>query len=82
VLACSAPDLDCSGGAYQASAWLDCTCHANSPERQAAIALETALRTIDPLDVDPELLQAVTATSVLAQRNRHRDLPRTMRVSP
>jgi hypothetical protein len=37
-------------------------CHVNSPERDAAIALENARRTIDPLDIDAGLLQAVTAT--------------------
>jgi hypothetical protein len=49
------------GDAYYASEWLDCDCHARSPERDAAVALEAALRASDPLDVDPALLQAVTA---------------------
>ncbi|GIM96099.1 hypothetical protein [Paractinoplanes toevensis] len=65
-LARLAPDLDYPGGfigdAYYASEWLDCACHGNSPERDAAIALESALRTTDPLDIDAGLLQAVTTT--------------------
>jgi hypothetical protein len=65
-LARLAPGLDypdgAVGDAYFASEWLDCTCHVNSPERDAAIALEDSLRTIDPLNIDPGLLRAVTAT--------------------
>jgi hypothetical protein len=56
--------------AYNASERLDCACHVNSPERDAAIALErdaaialeNLLRTIDPSGIDAGLLQAVTAT--------------------
>ncbi|WP_239090593.1 hypothetical protein [Asanoa iriomotensis] len=64
-LARLAPALDYPGGAigdaYVAAEWLDCECHADSPERDAAIALEKALRTPDPLDIDPGLLRALTA---------------------
>ncbi len=49
------------GDAYYASEWLDCECHADSPERDAAAALEASLRTSNPLDVDSGLLLAVTA---------------------
>jgi hypothetical protein len=60
------PDLDYPGGAIgdacYASEWLDCECHTNSPERDAAIALENRLRASDPLDIDPGLLQAISAT--------------------
>lgn len=48
------------GDAYYASEWLDCECHADSPERDAAAALEASLRTSNPLNVDPGLLMAVT----------------------
>jgi hypothetical protein len=68
VLARLGPDLDYPSGvvgdAYYASEWLDCECHTDSPERATADALETALRTSDPLDVDPGLLLAVTAAFV------------------
>jgi hypothetical protein len=60
-LAWLASDLDYPG-AYHASEWLDCTCNVNSPERDAAIALENVFRTIDPLDIDAGLLQAVAVT--------------------
>lgn len=67
-LARLSPDLDYPrgviGDAYHASEWLDCECHANSPEREAAVALETALRASDPLDIDPGLLLAVTTAWV------------------
>jgi hypothetical protein len=67
-LARLSPDLDYPGGvigdAYYASEWLDCECHANSPERDAAVALENTLRTSDPLDIDPGLLLAVSAAWV------------------
>lgn len=67
-LARLSPDLDYPGGvigdAYYASEWLDCECHADSPERDAAVALEATLRTSNPLDIDPGLLSAVTATVV------------------
>jgi hypothetical protein len=66
VLARLSPDLDYPGGAigdaYHASEWLDCECHSNSPERDAAVVLENTLRTSDPLDIDPGLLRAVSAT--------------------
>jgi hypothetical protein len=62
-LARLSPDLDYPGGvigdAYYASEWLDCECHTNSPERDAAVALENALRASDPLNIDPGLLLAV-----------------------
>ncbi|MDG4798186.1 hypothetical protein [Micromonospora sp. WMMD1082] len=65
-LARLAPDLDYPGGvigdAYSAAEWLDCACHANSPERDTAITMEHALRGTDPLEIDPGLLRAVTAT--------------------
>jgi hypothetical protein len=60
------PDLDYPDGvigdAYHASEWLDCGCHTNSPERDAAIALENTLRASDPLDIDPGLLRALSTT--------------------
>lgn len=66
ALARLSPDLDypegAIGDAYYASEWLDCECHTNSPERDAAIALENTLRTSDPLDIDLGLLKAVSAT--------------------
>jgi hypothetical protein len=62
-LARLSPDLGYPGGvigdAYYAAEWLDCTCHVNSPERAAAGVLENALRTSDPLNIDPGLLLAV-----------------------
>jgi hypothetical protein len=62
-LARLSPYLDYPGGvirdAYYASEWLDCTCHANSSERDAAVALENAIRASDPLNIDPALLLAV-----------------------
>jgi hypothetical protein len=65
-LARLSPDLDYPGGvigdAYYASEWLDCECHAHSPERDAAVALEAALRTSIPLNIDPGLRSALTAT--------------------
>ncbi|MDG4829051.1 hypothetical protein O7627_06990 [Solwaraspora sp. WMMD1047] len=65
-LARLSPDLDYPDGvigdAYYAAEWLDCECHADSPERDAAVALETTLRASDPLNIDPGLLSAVTAT--------------------
>jgi hypothetical protein len=65
-LARLAPDLDYPGGtigdAYYATEWLDCACHANSPERDAAVVLENTLRSTGPLDIDGGLLEAVTAT--------------------
>ncbi len=68
VLARLGPDLDYPSGvigdAYYASEWLDCECHANSPERATTIALEAALRASEPLDVDPGLLLAVAAAFV------------------
>jgi hypothetical protein len=67
ALARLSPDLNYPGGligdAYYASEWLDCECHANSPEREAAAALEATLRASDPLNIDPGLLLAVTATT-------------------
>jgi hypothetical protein len=66
LLARLCPELDYPGGAigdaYYAAEWLDCECHTNSPERDAALALENRLRAGDPLDIDPGLLQAVSAT--------------------
>ncbi|MEV0719501.1 hypothetical protein [Asanoa sp. NPDC050611] len=66
LLARLAPVLDYPGGAisdaYSASEWLDCACHANSSERDAAIALEGTLRAAEPVDADRGLLQALTAT--------------------
>jgi hypothetical protein len=66
TLARLGPDLDYPtgviGDAYHASEWLDCECHTNSPERDAAIALENTVRTSVPLDIDPGLLLAVSAT--------------------
>jgi hypothetical protein len=63
-LARLSPGLDYPGGvigdAYYASEWLDCECHAGSPERDAAVALEAILRASNPLDIDPGLLSAVT----------------------
>jgi hypothetical protein len=60
------PGLDYPGGligdAYYASEWLDCECHADSPDRGAAIALENTLRTGEPLDIDPGLLRALSAS--------------------
>jgi hypothetical protein len=50
------------GDAYYASEWLDCDCHTHSPERDAATALEITLRTSEPLDIDPGLLQTLAAT--------------------
>ncbi|WP_433727481.1 hypothetical protein ACQP2Y_12510 [Actinoplanes sp. CA-051413] len=65
-LARLAPDLDYPGGligeAYFASEWLDCACHVNSLERDAANALEDALRTSDPVNIGAGLLAAATAT--------------------
>jgi hypothetical protein len=65
-LARLSPDLDYPGGligdAYYASEWLDCECHANSPERDAATDLENTLRASEPLDIDPGLLRAVSAS--------------------
>jgi hypothetical protein len=64
-LARLSPDLDYPGGvladAYYASEWLDCDCHADSDERDAAIALERHLRASDPMAIDPELLAAMSA---------------------
>lgn len=61
-------DLDYPGGvigdAHYAAEWLDCTCHANSPERDAAVALENVLRASEPLNIDPGLLLAVGAAWV------------------
>ena len=65
ALARLGPDLDYPGGligdAYYASEWLDCECHADSDERDAAAALERRLRESDPLAVDPQLLAAMSA---------------------
>lgn len=67
-LARLSPELDYPGGiigdAYYAAEWLDCECHADSPERDAAVALEATLRTSNPLDIDPGLLSAVGGTVV------------------
>lgn len=62
------PDLDYPGGAigdaYHASEWLDCERHTNSPERDAAAALENTLRTSEPVDMDPGLLQILSPTLI------------------
>ena len=65
ALARLGPSLDYPDGligdAYYASEWLDCKCHADSAERDAAVTLERRLRTNDPFAVDPQLLAAMSA---------------------
>ncbi|MFI5930747.1 hypothetical protein [Actinoplanes sp. NPDC051494] len=66
ALARLAPDNDYPDGdigdAYSASEWLDCECHVNSPERDAATAMESTLRGSEPLVIDPGLLWALSTT--------------------
>ena len=67
-LARMSADLDYPSGvigdAYSASEWLDCKCHANSPERDAAVVLENVLRASEPLNINAGLLLAVGAAWV------------------
>jgi hypothetical protein len=64
ALARLAPGLDYPevlvSDAYHAAEWLDCECHVDSHERHSAAALETRLRTSDPLVIDAELLAAMS----------------------
>ena len=66
ALARLSPDLDYPGGvigdAYYAAEWLDCQCHTDSLERNAATSLENTLRSSERLDIDPGLLKALSAT--------------------
>ena len=65
ALARLGPELDYPDGlladAYHASERLACECHADSGERDAAIALERHLRASDPMAIDPELLAVIRA---------------------
>ncbi|HQY33996.1 MAG TPA: hypothetical protein PLS68_08510 [Actinotalea sp.] len=61
TLARLSPDQDFPSGifnqAYYSAEWLDCQCHPQ--ERDAAKALEAALRSGPPLHADPSLLAAL-----------------------
>lgn len=67
ALALLAPDLDYPGGtigeAYFLGEWLDCDCHAGSPERARAAEFERDLAE-QSLEVDDRLLDAVTTSWV------------------
>jgi hypothetical protein len=64
VLASRSPGLDYPGGvigeAYNAVEWLDCECHRLSSEREAADELEAELLALPALDVDADLIAALT----------------------
>lgn len=65
ALARLGPDFDYPSGvvgdAYYAAEWLDCECHRDSHERDAAVALEKRFRAPDSSAIDPELLSAISA---------------------
>ena len=65
ALARLSPDLGYPGGligeTYYASEWLDCECHADSDERDAAAALEKHLRASVPMAIDSELMAAISS---------------------
>lgn len=63
TLGALAPALDYPGGpigrAYSLLEWLDCDCHAVSPEREEATVYEAQLRALPPLHISNGLAEAL-----------------------